>query len=477
MYESQKKLENIKRRLDSVSPSMCLAKWLQVSLHLTTGKTHSCYHPPVHNIDKKELSKNPSALHNTEQKKRERALMLKGERPKGCSYCWKIEDCGNHYSDRHYRSLEPWAVSRFKEVIEKGSYYNVIPSYVEVNFNQSCQFKCSYCSPHLSTTWAEEIKEHGPYPTITPHNDIKALKEQQMWPIGVKEHNPYVEAFWKWWPDLYPHLKTFRMTGGEPLIDHNTYRVLKYIKLHPNPDMDLVVTSNLCPPEKMVNRFKRDIKEILEDKKIFRFRIFASVDTWGEQAEYIRFGLNIKEFEKNIRALIKEIPEGLLIHFIVTVNALSVFSLKEFLERFLEWQKEDFYLYKTNYRRIFVDLPYLRFPAWQTLNVLPEGIAGSYFKICLDFMEKNRTDIDRGKYYGFGNFSINKMKRLIDISKQKMDKKQQVLNRIDFYRFFSEYDRRKQTNFVETFPELKAFWKKCKKLARRYNRSGERAVS
>ena len=97
-------LKNIKYRLDSVSPSMCLAKWLQVSLHLTTGKTHSCYHPPVYNIDKKELSENPSALHNTWQKKQERALMLKGQRPKGCSYCWNIEDSGNHYSDRHYRS-------------------------------------------------------------------------------------------------------------------------------------------------------------------------------------------------------------------------------------------------------------------------------------------------------------------------------------------------------------------------------------
>ena len=225
-----------------------------------------------------------------------------------------------------------------------------------------------------------------------------------------------------------------------------------------------------------MNRFKSDIKEILEDKRISRFRIFASVDTWGKQAEYIRFGLNIKEFERNIRIFIKEIPEGLLIHFIVTVNALSIFSLKEFLEKFLEWQKEDFYLYKTNYRRIFVDLRYLRFPAWQTLSVLPEEMVVPYFENCLDFMKKNRTDIDRGKYYGFGNFSINKMRRLIDISKQKTDRKQQALNRIDFYRFFNEYDRRKQLNFVETFPELKDFWKKCKKLNRRYKRSGERSL-
>ena len=466
----QKELENIKRKLDSVSPSMCLAKWLQVSLHLTTGKTHSCYHPPTHSIDREELLKDPSALHNTKQKKKERALMLKGERPKGCSYCWNIEDSGNHYSDRHYRSLEPWAENYFQEVVQKGSEGHIIPSYVEVNFNQACQFKCSYCSPHLSTTWMEEIKQHGAYPTTVPHNDMKKLKEIGLWPIPVKEENPYVEAFWKWWPELYPKLKVFRMTGGEPLIDHNTYRVLEYIKSHPHPKLELAITSNLCPPEKMMNRFQKELKEILKDKKIFRFMLFPSIDTWGRQAEYIRFGLNAEEFEKNVRMLIENIPE-ILISFIVTVNALSPFSLEDLLERILEWQKEAFYLYKGNYRRIFFDLPYLRSPAWQALDVLPRGVASSYFKRGLDFMEKNKVNLPKGKYYGFSDFQINKMKRLIDLSDKIPDKKQQELNRINFYKFFSEHDRRRQTDFVEVFPELKSFWKDCKTLSRKWDKS------
>jgi len=27
--------------------------------------------------------------------------------------------------------------------------------------------------------------------------------------------------------------------------------------------------------------------------------------------------------------------------------------------------------------------------------------------------------------------------------------------------FIIEYDRRRQTNFIETFPELKSYWKEC----------------
>ena len=35
--------EIAQQKLDTVSPSMCLAKWKQLSLHLTTGMNNSCY--------------------------------------------------------------------------------------------------------------------------------------------------------------------------------------------------------------------------------------------------------------------------------------------------------------------------------------------------------------------------------------------------------------------------------------------------
>ena len=68
----QKAAEVAKKRLDTVSPTFCLAKWNQVSLHLTNGMTNSCYHPPLHKIDATQLDKNPAALHNTAQKIEER---------------------------------------------------------------------------------------------------------------------------------------------------------------------------------------------------------------------------------------------------------------------------------------------------------------------------------------------------------------------------------------------------------------------
>ena len=92
VYKSQ--ADEAKEKLATVSPTMCLAKWNQVSLHLPTGLTNSCYHPPLHEISAEALEHNPAALHNTDEKILQRKQMIAGERPTGCSYCWKMEDTG-----------------------------------------------------------------------------------------------------------------------------------------------------------------------------------------------------------------------------------------------------------------------------------------------------------------------------------------------------------------------------------------------
>ena len=170
---------DMRDRLNAVSPTLCLAKWQQVSLHLPQGLTQSCYHPPTHKIPVELLKTQPSALHNTPQKKQERKMMLEGKRPEGCSYCWKVEDAPSddvkgHLSDRHYRSSEWWNAPTFEEVTNNTFDYDVTPRYVEVNFNQACNFKCMYCSPHLSTSWEDEVKKYGGYKLEGNyiHNDI-----------------------------------------------------------------------------------------------------------------------------------------------------------------------------------------------------------------------------------------------------------------------------------------------------------------
>ena len=98
-------LEFKQQILDTKSDSFCAAKWYNATIWLGSGQTTSCHHPPAHAIDVNAIKTNPSALHNTLQKKEDRRMMIAGEKPAGCSYCWKIESMGTDaVSDRVYKS-------------------------------------------------------------------------------------------------------------------------------------------------------------------------------------------------------------------------------------------------------------------------------------------------------------------------------------------------------------------------------------
>ena len=312
--------------LNKVSCSFCAAKWYNASLHLGHGYTNSCHLPLPHPIDIQEIKTNPSALHNTPYKKEQRKIMLKQERPQECSYCWAMEDNGK-LSDRHYRSGEPWAAKDFTAIMNSTGEEDVIPSYVEVNFNHVCNLMCSYCSPQFSSSWADEVDRLGGYPTSTTHNDPSHFVGRNR-PIPVREDNPYVDAFWAWWPTLYPELEHFRMTGGEPMLDKNTYRVFDYVLANPSPKLHLNVTSNFSVDEKSGQRDKGYVKELCQEGVLEHFMQYISLDGWGAQAEYMRHGLDFNLLWDRVNQFLTEIPYRNSITFIVTMNNLSVTSLE-----------------------------------------------------------------------------------------------------------------------------------------------------
>ena len=445
--------KEMQQKLNAVSPSLCLAKWKQVTLNLTTGHTNSCYHPAPHKIPVDLLQDNPAALHNTPFKIARRQEMLTGVKPAECSYCWNIEKDGN-LSDRAYRSGEPWAASSFDECLEDTD--APIPSYVEVNFNTACNLACSYCSPQYSTTWMKEAKDHGAYPTKVPHNALEHFQGERM-PIPFKQPNPYVDAFWKWWPTLYPELKHFRMTGGEPLMDRNTYKVFDYVLENPKPDLHLDVTSNFSVEDKYFEKYLDYTKQLCEGEKIEHFMQYVSVDTFGEQAEYIRGGLDFDRLMRNVHRFLKEVPYRNSVTFIITMNILAVPRLELLLEQILELRNE----YSNTYQRVWFDTPLLRQPAWQSLEIAPPGLVAR-LQATHNWMEANVETSDT-RFHGFKDYEVQRIQRDIDWANNSNLSRQEWLNRkADFYRFFKEYDERRGKNFLHTFPELKAFWDQCK---------------
>ena len=454
----QSSAEDMKDRL---GPALCLAKWQQVSLHLPTGLNNSCYHPPLHKIPVESIGRNPSALHNTDHKKQQRKLMLAGERPAECQYCWNMEDQGK-LSDRHYRSGEPWAAVNFDRISNATGDEDVIPSYVEVNFNHACNLKCSYCSPQFSSAWADEASRFGAFPTLVPHNAPEHFVGDRR-PVPAREHNPYVEAFWQWWPELYPQLTHFRMTGGEPLLDKNTYRVFDYVLEHPRPDLHLCVTSNFSVDERSWQRYKRYLVRLCEQGRLEHFMQFVSLDAWGARAEYIRHGLDFELLWDRVNQFLTEIPERNSITFIVTMNNLSVTTLDSLFAGILGLRKT----YSKTYQRVWFDTPVLRQPAWQSLQILPESYADRLELLWAWMVRQTETPADR--FHGFKDYEVVRLDRDIAWmrSGQDMPQSQRQRHMADFYRFFSEHDRRRGTDFLKTFPDMKTWWQECAYHARK----------
>jgi organic radical activating enzyme len=436
-----------------LGPALCLAKWKQVSLHLPTGLNNSCYHPPLHSIPIEGLADNPGQLHNTPHKKAQRVLMLQNERPSECQYCWNMEDL-SEMSDRHYRSGEPWAAVDLEKIkTSTGTEDDVVPSYVEVNFNHACNLKCSYCSPQFSSSWQSEVDQLGAYPTSTPHNDPKHFVGNRR-PIPVREDNPYVDAFWAWWPKLYPQLKHFRMTGGEPLMDKNTYRVFDYVLALPKPDLHLNVTSNFSVEDVLFEKYLGYVKQLC-NTNIEHFMQYVSLDTGNfAQAEYIRHGLDSARLIDNVLRYLDEVPARNSLTFIITMNNLSVTGLQSLMEWILILRKT----FSETYQRVWFDTPVLRTPAWQSLQILPESYAYQLEKTA-DFMEAN-LETSADPFNGFKDYEVQRLRR--DIAWMREGQQQDNTQaQADFYRFFSEHDRRRGTDFLQTFPEMRSWWAEC----------------
>ena len=449
------KILRAKELVNGISPSFCLAKWLQTTLYLQNGYNHSCHHPTPHKIPLEEIKNNPKALHNTKYKKEKMKQMLKGERPSECDYCWKIEDLGKDYiSDRYYKSGSHWALQNLGNVLETGL-DDIEPSYLEISFSNVCNFKCVYCSPEISSTWMKEVKKYGGYPTQDGFNSLDYLENQSKMPYDPNGENPYVDAFWEWWPDLYLNLHTLRLTGGEPLMSRDVWKIIDHVIKTPNPELTFCINSNLCVQDRLIESLIEKIN--LLEGKVKEIQIFSSGEAVGSQSEYIRYGLDYDKWMSNMNKLASQTKGNVIISNMTTVNLLSVPTFDTFIKEILDLREK--YNATVSHNKIQFMINYLRYPTFLALPYLDNNTK-NIFKTKIESLIEERGE----RYNGLGKLSfleIDQLKRLVDYTftnEPEIEK-----NRKDFFVFVNEADKRRNHNFKETFPELEDYYNICQK--------------
>ncbi len=418
-------LNKIKTDLDKVGPGFCILKWHYLELSLAEGLKHSCYHCPQHKIPLK------SDLHNTPTTKEVRQQMLDGLKPAEDNYCYDIEKTGN-YSDRQYLAVQ--FIKEDPNIIAKTAAYEpdeqVYPKYLTVSFTNRCQMSCIYCGAGKSSTWKKEIDDYGPYPLAVKENYDKYMPRDD---ILRAEDNPYVDKFWKWLPDAYPHLQTIRLTGGEPLLDSNTFKLLEYVKDNPKK-LSFEISTNLMVTDKRIVRYIDLVKDLPGQK------CYVSIDTWGKQAEWIRTGLEINQFEQNLHRVL---GSGIKVGIMCTFNLLSIPNFEEWIFKMAEL--------KNMYPGLLtIDVPQMVEPLHLTTRIANKKL--------INKLDKAYKTMQSYKHL-FEDYEISKFKRTIAWTKANLMKGEELeRNRNDFIKFAKEKDKRRGTDFLEVFPELKELY-------------------
>lgn len=421
---------------DKIKDSFCSAKWLMATMHFGMGENHSCYHPPIHRWNLEDVQRDPRMLHNTQHKMEQRRMMMNGEKPNECYYCFDMERINpDVISDRKRFTNEQYAIERRQEILDAPA-RPINPSYLELSFSNVCNFGCSYCSPGQSSKWENEVRKYGSYPVEDP-----TVHKDKMHDMIPEDDNPYIDAFWRWLPEAYKDMRYLRITGGEPLATRNFMKLLDFVAQNHNPNLTLVVNTNLCVPDKNLDMFFEKATTLLNAKTIKGLEVYTSMDTWGPQAEYIRDGLDIDRWEKTVRKI--STTFNVPVRIMVTFGLMSIFNFRTFIHKVLQLRRDGV--------DIMFNCARLVDPKQFDLRILPDS-ADKYFDETNELI-RNFGDLIKSVEKETWTMVYDFWKA----RKTSMTDEDREWRKGQFKKFIDEYDKRRNKNFKENFPELESW--------------------
>ena len=367
--------------------------------------------------------------------------MQQGRRPAGCEYCWKIEDMGRDaVSDRVYKS-RIYPIEALHAAAETPSGRDINLRTLEISFDRTCQFACSYCNPAFSSTWVKDIRANGAYTHLVSdgrNHFTHSHDSAQLFRFG--ERNPYVDAFFEWWEsDLHQTLDELRITGGEPLMSGYTWQLIDWFRDNPGRSRTrLAINSNLGMEWDVIQR-------LLDSCEGIDLDIYTSQESLGPHAEYIRDGLDYTQWCMNMERVIKSNRTRAL-HVMCTINALCLESLPEFLTYLMLWKSQ----YGADFPNFTLNI--LRFPSFQSPLVLPTDIRMRHRDRLHSWLDQWQHNVMLQPH------ECNHVRRLIDyldvVKTPHSDAFDLPALHNDFKQFYQQYDQRRGKDFRAVFPRL-----------------------
>ena len=393
------------------SETFCMLPWMHLHA-FPDGRAYPCCFAfdklHVGNVNEQSMEE----VFNGDKMKQMRLNMLANKKSRECVKCYDQEDSGffslRLSSNKHFGHN----ISMTENTKPDGTADFMI-KYWDIRFSNLCNMACRSCGTWFSSNWYEDHKKL----TGAPPNHAKIMKagrsSNDIWDQLLKQ---------------FDHVEQFYFAGGEPIIMEEHLRILKELDKRKMYHVRLIYNTNFSK-----SKFKgTDIFELWN--KFDSVSIGASLDAEGPRAELMRKGTVWEETVANRKRMLEVCPQ---VDFYISAtvglsNCLHVLDFhKSWVEQgFIKPQDFNFNL--------------LQYPLWQRMDLLPqnekEKVTAKY-KEHIEWL-KSQDHLTRASK-GFES-------ALDWMNKKDMSKHMQT-----FVTETRKYNKIRDENFTDVFPEWK----------------------
>jgi len=400
--------------------TFCIFPWIHQ--HITTsGDVLPCctanYKTPLGNVKNNSIEE----IWNNENFKKLRLNMLNGVKSEHCNTCYKSEELAPSQPNNSYRK---GALEEFKEFLplvehtaNDGSLSELSLKYFDVRWSNICNFKCRTCNDGFSSSIAQE-------------NSTSIYKDNKNYQIFIKASDDNQNLLNQFKPYL-KDMKVIYFAGGEPLITEEHYNILEYLIENQHTNITLRYNSNIS------NLYYKK-KSIIEYWNNFKsIEVMASIDSWGERAQFIRHGTKWPEILNNLKT-IKNYSHKIKLTINSVIGIFNCLTLTDFLEE-LEAHNiiipgEDLIFF---YNQMY--------PEWQNCRNIP-------LELRLEQIQKIDTYIEKKGKWG-------QVYKSLELIKQNLKEPYDDSNKDIIKKEINRLDNLRNESFQKIFPELDYLYK------------------
>ena len=311
--------------------TFCMAPWVHTYLSPQMERRLCCASLEESTNFKQYIDKhNPSGISdtlnlptldehwNSDYMKGVRKDLMVGKEIPQCETCnYKLLNA-NVYRQHFNRMYRDQIDEAFEKTDETGHTQMKVTSF-DYRFSNLCNFSCRMCGDMLSSTWEAENKKHGKgnyeHKRIWGRKDIKEKLQKFHDQQVVKEFTEAIEE---------KRIKEFYWCGGEPLMWKIHWTAMqRVVELGYANSVFARYNSNM-------SRIDFFGKNLFDDCLVYfqDWQINASIDATGEIGEYIRTGLDYKQWFKNMQYARKFVKHPRQLQLDLTVTLPGLFDLE-----------------------------------------------------------------------------------------------------------------------------------------------------